>query len=80
MTDQKGIQYDKACTDLFVPDLSALSFTVSAEELGKEQQADLSLYELFQCAVTPTEISNLACETFVSDEVLLRKWIDSSQR
>ncbi len=70
LTDQKKIQFNKACTDLFVPDLSALSFPVSAEELffGKNSSLD----EIFQCAVTPAEIGNLARGYFVSDGVLLR--------
>ncbi len=72
---QKEIQLKKACTDLFVPDLSALSFPVSAEELWKEQWADSSLDELFQYAVTQAEMGNLARGYVVSDGVLLRKWI-----
>ncbi|XP_058618181.1 uncharacterized protein LOC131531435 isoform X9 [Onychostoma macrolepis] len=32
----------------------------TAEEFGKEQRADSSLDALFQCAVTPAEMSNLA--------------------
>ncbi|XP_058618173.1 uncharacterized protein LOC131531435 isoform X3 [Onychostoma macrolepis] len=45
------------------------------EEFGKEQRADSSLDALFQCAVTPAEMSNLARGYVVSDGVLLRKWI-----
>ncbi len=72
---QKEIQFKKTCTDLFVPDLSALSFPVSVEELGKEQRDDSSLDVLFQCAVTPAEMGNVARGYVVSDGVLLRKWI-----
>ncbi len=52
-----------------------LSFPVSAEKLRKEQRADSSLNVLFQCAVTPEEMGNLARGYVVGDGVLLRKWI-----
>ncbi len=75
LVNQKETQFKKACTDFFVPDLSALSFPVSAEELGKEQRADSSLDVFFQCAVTPAEMGNLARGYVVSDGMLLRKRI-----
>ena len=72
--DQKEIQSDKGCSKLFMPDLSALSFPVSAEDLGKEQRTDSSLDELFQSAVLPVEECNVARGYFVHNGVLLRKW------
>lgn len=74
LSDQEEILH-KTCLDLFIPDLSALSFPVSADELGKEQRADSSLNELFQLAVIPAEIGNLARGYVVKDGLLLRKWI-----
>lgn len=57
-----------------MPDLSTLSFPVSAEDLGKEQRVNSSLDELFQSAVIPAEVYNIAHGYFVHSEVLLRKW------
>lgn len=60
MISQKESQSNKVCTDLFIPDLSALSFSMSAEKLGREQRSDSSLDVLFQSAGTPAEVGNLA--------------------
>lgn len=72
--DQKEIQSDKGCSKLFMPDLSALSFPVSAEVLGKEQRTDSSLDALFQSSVPPVEECNVARGYLVHNGVLLRKW------
>ncbi len=58
-----------------MPDLSALSFPVSAVELGKEQRSDSSLDELFQSVVSPVEVDNVARGYLVHDGVLLQKYI-----
>ncbi|XP_039542155.1 uncharacterized protein LOC120489424 isoform X2 [Pimephales promelas] len=71
---QKEVKSDKVGMKLFMPDLSALSFPVSAEELGKEQRNDSSLDELFRSAVPPVEECNVSRGYFVQDGVLLRKW------
>ncbi|XP_039537129.1 uncharacterized protein LOC120485420 [Pimephales promelas] len=71
---QKEVKSDKVGMKLFMPDLSALSFPVSAEELGKEQRNDSSLDELFRSAVPPVEECNVSRGYFVQDGVLLGKW------
>lgn len=71
--DQKDCQF-KVCS-VSMPDLSALSFPVSAKELGREQQSDSSLNEVFQTTVSPSEVDNTARGYVVHNGVLLRKWI-----
>ncbi len=71
---QKDSQ-SEICTNVSMPDLSALSFPASAVELGKEQHSDSSLDELFQSVVSPVEVDNVARGYLVHDGVLLWKYI-----
>lgn len=54
---------------MHIPDLFAVFFPVSADELGREQHSDLSLAELFD-----GDVPNVARGYFVQDGMLLRKW------
>lgn len=75
VVDNPKMMLNQLCSSLSMPDLSAVSFPVSAEEMGEEQRSDLSLAELFNSAVRDDHVSNIARGYFIQDGMLLRKWV-----
>lgn len=58
-----------------VSPLSDFPVSLSQGEIVQEQCSNSSLKELFERAVSASEISSAAREYFVHDNVLLRKWV-----